>query len=81
MTSDVRKALFLGPFREWSRPGSLPSEARPSERGARGLPVTSCLQSRRVGDGSQRLAPNGAGFGHLDAGSRRLARARNVTTL
>jgi len=44
-------------------------------------PVTSCLQSRRVDAGWQRLALNGAGFGHFDAGSRRLARARNVTTL
>jgi hypothetical protein len=43
-------------------------------------PLTSCLQSRRVDDGWRRMALTGAGFGQFSAGSRRLVRARDVTS-
>jgi len=42
--------------------------------------VTSCLQSRCAHAGWRRLALTGAGSGQFNAGSRRLARARNVTS-
>jgi hypothetical protein len=43
-------------------------------------PVTSCLQSRCADAGWRRLTLTGAGSGQFNAGSRRLARARNVTS-
>ena len=42
-------------------------------------PVTSCLQSHCETAGSQRLALTDAGFGLINARSRRLARTRDVT--